>query len=373
MPIKPENRLRYPSQWKEIRAEILARAGNACEFCGLQNGVIGHRDSRGVFQVLAPKGYLVQHIQQLHPDVRVFQIVLTIAHMGLPAKLPMHLHMTRTAEANEVFKIVGFFMPLDAESPEWRHMMHRRTLSELDRRSAAVPACFVVSLPSGGSSSEPREAVVLQSTTVAPEAIRLTDWSLLRKPFQAAIIGAEAATGTNMPSAHEIAVSASLAMGLAESSLTDADLLIATGRRTSFDPIGSLLSRQGEASSTDRAVLNGSASARPPTDTGSFGSAIGSRRNDRAADLGTGIPRSAGNVIEQRAAGSALDLEGTLSWTGHAQIYHVDAYPENCDPSNLKALCQRCHLRYDHPHHRTNAAATRRAKKLNRELFVTEE
>lgn len=31
MPIRPENRDRYPKDWAEIRAEILARAGHACE------------------------------------------------------------------------------------------------------------------------------------------------------------------------------------------------------------------------------------------------------------------------------------------------------------------------------------------------------
>lgn len=32
-------------------------------------------------------------------------------------------------------------------------------------------------------------------------------------------------------------------------------------------------------------------------------------------------------------------------------VAHLDHTPENCDPSNLKAMCQRCHLRYDVPHH----------------------
>jgi 5-methylcytosine-specific restriction endonuclease McrA len=31
MPIRPENRKRYPSDWKAIRASILTRAGNCCE------------------------------------------------------------------------------------------------------------------------------------------------------------------------------------------------------------------------------------------------------------------------------------------------------------------------------------------------------
>ena len=31
MPIRPENRARYPDNWPAIRAAILARAGGACE------------------------------------------------------------------------------------------------------------------------------------------------------------------------------------------------------------------------------------------------------------------------------------------------------------------------------------------------------
>jgi len=50
-------------------------------------------------------------------------------------------------------------------------------------------------------------------------------------------------------------------------------------------------------------------------------------------------------------------------------IAHLDHTPENCDPANLRAWCQRCHLRYDAEHHATNARATRRAKKKNLELF----
>jgi hypothetical protein len=36
----------------------------------------------------------------------------------------------------------------------------------------------------------------------------------------------------------------------------------------------------------------------------------------------------------------------------------------------LKAMCNRCHLRYDHAKHMKNAAKTRRAKKNNLELFM---
>ena len=30
-------------------------------------------------------------------------------------------------------------------------------------------------------------------------------------------------------------------------------------------------------------------------------------------------------------------------------VAHLDHTPENCDDANLRAMCQRCHLRYDAP------------------------
>jgi len=50
-------------------------------------------------------------------------------------------------------------------------------------------------------------------------------------------------------------------------------------------------------------------------------------------------------------------------------IAHLDHVPENCADDNLRAWCQRCHLRYDAQHHRANAQATRRAKSGTAELF----
>jgi 5-methylcytosine-specific restriction endonuclease McrA len=51
-------------------------------------------------------------------------------------------------------------------------------------------------------------------------------------------------------------------------------------------------------------------------------------------------------------------------------VAHLDHQPENCVDDNLRALCQRCHNRYDAAHRRKNSARTRRTKKRNRELFV---
>ena len=58
MPIKPENKKRYPSNWKDIRAAILDRAENCCEFCGVAN-----------------------HSYRENKQGRMVRIVLTIAHL----------------------------------------------------------------------------------------------------------------------------------------------------------------------------------------------------------------------------------------------------------------------------------------------------
>ena len=47
MPIKPENRRRYPKEWPQIRDRILERAQNCCEFCGVQNHTYRLNDNNG--------------------------------------------------------------------------------------------------------------------------------------------------------------------------------------------------------------------------------------------------------------------------------------------------------------------------------------
>lgn len=61
MPIAPWNKHRYPADWKEIRARIIARANNCCE------GSPEYRDCR------AKNG-------EPHP-VTMSKVVLTIAHL----------------------------------------------------------------------------------------------------------------------------------------------------------------------------------------------------------------------------------------------------------------------------------------------------
>ena len=50
-------------------------------------------------------------------------------------------------------------------------------------------------------------------------------------------------------------------------------------------------------------------------------------------------------------------------------IAHLDHTPENCEPSNLRALCQRHHLAYDQRHHLETAYATRKARACTADMF----
>ncbi|MFI2426543.1 hypothetical protein ACH5A7_21010 [Streptomyces sp. NPDC018955] len=63
--------------------------------------------------------------------------------------------------------------------------------------------------------------------------------------------------------------------------------------------------------------------------------------------------------------GRCTNLHGQRSYSTGTKVVltvaHLDHTPENCDPANLRAMCQGCHLHYDRDHHRETAAATRRA------------
>lgn len=63
----------------------------------------------------------------------------------------------------------------------------------------------------------------------------------------------------------------------------------------------------------------------------------------------------------------ALALDGVKTLRIVLTVAHLDHDPTNNADNNLRALCQRCHLRYDAKEHRYNAAETRgkrRAKSL---------
>lgn len=91
MPIRPENKARYPKNWNEISQRIRHRAGNHCEWCGAENHARGGRDSSGKFHKAVPRGESLQGL--MWPALRdyamcedghrhyIIRIVLTVAHI----------------------------------------------------------------------------------------------------------------------------------------------------------------------------------------------------------------------------------------------------------------------------------------------------
>lgn len=67
MPIKAENKARYPKNWAAISLDIRTnRAQNKCEFCGVQNLIYVHKSTRQPCERDAPEAV---------------RIVLTVAHL----------------------------------------------------------------------------------------------------------------------------------------------------------------------------------------------------------------------------------------------------------------------------------------------------
>jgi hypothetical protein len=69
---------KYPKNWKtEIRPAILAREGNRCKFCGVENYACGYRDSHGNFIELSP----MESEARSEDGLKQIVIILTIAHL----------------------------------------------------------------------------------------------------------------------------------------------------------------------------------------------------------------------------------------------------------------------------------------------------
>lgn len=50
-------------------------------------------------------------------------------------------------------------------------------------------------------------------------------------------------------------------------------------------------------------------------------------------------------------------------------VAHLNHTPEDCRPENLRAMCQRCHNRYDVKHRQATAATTRHRKRGDLDLM----
>lgn len=97
MPIKPENKNRYPKNWKDIRNFILKRANNRCEFCGIENkSIIVYRyNGKNIddYDYAEPSEFSkYKQFEQLDKtwteyeehkqiDYRKAKVILTVAHL----------------------------------------------------------------------------------------------------------------------------------------------------------------------------------------------------------------------------------------------------------------------------------------------------
>lgn len=97
MPIRPEEKHRYPKDWPAISKRIREkRAGNRCEECGVRNGSIGGRDKYGFFLLAFPLmdnktgvAYWPEpgetHVcgdNMVQERLRIIRIVLTVGHLN---------------------------------------------------------------------------------------------------------------------------------------------------------------------------------------------------------------------------------------------------------------------------------------------------
>lgn len=96
MPIKPENKSRYPKNWKQISEDIrFNRAKNRCEVCGVHNYSVGYRegnkfiptcgnlihDAAGMGELSYKEAReLADHSSEVL-DEKYIVIVLTVAHL----------------------------------------------------------------------------------------------------------------------------------------------------------------------------------------------------------------------------------------------------------------------------------------------------
>lgn len=95
MPIRPENKDRYPKDWHEISRSVRDRAGQVCEECGIANGALGARRNDGAFMPAMPTGDNGLALTWPKPGelawcgshetgcarLKIVRIVLTVAHL----------------------------------------------------------------------------------------------------------------------------------------------------------------------------------------------------------------------------------------------------------------------------------------------------
>lgn len=89
MPIRDEEKARYPKDWPEISRRIREREGNRCKWCKAPNGEAVVRAEDGSSYMLAEGQvhdaatgeYLGRARGSEYPGYRMVKIVLTVAHL----------------------------------------------------------------------------------------------------------------------------------------------------------------------------------------------------------------------------------------------------------------------------------------------------
>lgn len=77
-----------------------------------------------------------------------------------------------------------------------------------------------------------------------------------------------------------------------------------------------------------------------------------------------------GGTHEGRCAALNYDYHPETGSAVVLTVAHLDHTPENCADDNLKAMCQRCHNKYDAPKRRAGIVERERAKAACGELFA---
>lgn len=105
--------------------------------------------------------------------------------------------------------------------------------------------------------------------------------------------------------------------------------------------------------------------ARYPKDWAAISASIRSRAGNRCECIGEcGRGTHAGrcpNEQGQPAYGTGSRVVLTTA--------HLDHTPENCEPANLRSMCQGCHLHYDRHHHAQTAYRTRKLAARTPDMF----
>lgn len=92
MPIRPDQKARYPKEWPQISASIRERAQHKCEECGVPNYELGGRAPDGTWHKARPTGDNGLKLTWPEPgeyglcegypvELRIVKIVLTVAHL----------------------------------------------------------------------------------------------------------------------------------------------------------------------------------------------------------------------------------------------------------------------------------------------------